>query len=892
MLSGGTFIIGYEGKVKSGVIVPMQNKGTATLSAAGYLYSGTGNDKAGNGTLDMSQTTATSLYEVEIAASSSVDSAVTIKCGGSFVGNTNTKNNLKLFSTESKTTAFTPSVKENDVFELKICANTTYHTLQYNPSSPRFACYGGGQKNVVIYKKTSGGDTPVTPVNLVAPTNLAATNVTATTATLSWDKVEKASSYTLKIGDREIENAVSPYTAEGLTASTEYTWSIKAIGDGSRYISSGYAENVSFTTQKEGTGVIVINADAIADFTNAYKEYEWAIGSFSGKCFAYLSSGNMQFNKTPYVYNTTAIPGRIKSVKITKGGGSGQIWSVYMSDKALTSSEKGEQVGKAQTVSSSYTWIVPKGKNYQYFYIEKGTNSTQISSIEVEYEPAPTLTSLAISGTPTQTTYQEGDAFDPTGLVVTGTYDDGSTQEITSGVTWTVDPEKLTTSTTSVEVMASVGNVTSEVFTVNGLTVKEKVTLIGIEVKGTSAEFWKGDEFNHDGITVTALWSDEAEEDVTSKCEFSTPDMTQAGKQTVTVTYLDGTATYEIEVKTIANTQETAYTVAEAIALIDANKDLKTPVYVKGIVSKIVTPFDSQYGNVSFNVSADGSADGAQFQFFRTQKDAENKYTEDPNIEVGASVIGCGTLFKYKDKNTDEEIYEFSVGNYLVSYTSPCTAQTLTFVAQANDAYWATFSSDKVAFMPSSDVDVYTVVVEGGKLATMSGADEVFGKEGTLTVDGKNVKGYYIPANTGVLLYSLEENLTYYTVDNKTVDAVDADFNMLQPACKAMSEIEDCVFFKLAYNDYKAKTGLGFYYGAADGAAFNVKAGTAYLAVPTANIPSSGVKGFVLDGMETGINGVEAEAGSNAAIYNLQGQRVQRAQHGLYIMNGKKYMVK
>ena len=770
------------------------------------------------------------------------------------------------------TNGLTPAVNDNVVtisasgdFEVTLSAQSRISTIKVN--------------------YTTGGDTPGTPVNLTAPTNLVATNVTATTATLSWDKVENASSYTLKIGEKEIENVVAPYTTEGLTASTEYTWSVKAVGDGSRYISSEYATGEAFSTLKEGVGVIVIDANAIVGFTNKYQEYDWVTGSFSGKCFAYLNSGNMQFNSTPYVYNTTAIPGRIKSVKITKGGGTARSWSVYMSDKVLTSSENGEQVGGAQTISASYTWTVPNGKNYQYFYIKKGSNSTQISSIEVEYEPASTLTSLAISGTPNQTTYQDGEAFDPAGLVVTGTYDDGSTQEITNGVTWKISPEKLTTGTTSVEVKASVGNVTSEVFTVNGLTVKEKVTLIGIEAKGTPVEFWKGDKFSHDGITVTAFWSDESETDVTSDCEFSTPDMATAGKKTVTVTYDKETCTYDIEVKTIENTKETAYTVSEAIALIKAGKDLASQVYVKGIVSKIVTPFDPEYGNVSFNVSFDGSTEGEQFMFFRTRKDAENKFTEDPNIEVGATVIGYGTLDKYNS------IYEFKAGNYLVSYVAPYTAQTLTFVAQSNGAYWATFSSDKVVFMPSNDVDVYTVVVEGNKLTTMSGKDEVFGLEETLSVGGESVKGYYIPANTGVLLYSLEETLTYYTFENKTVDAVDADLNMLQPASKAMSEIDGCVFLKLAYNDYKNKTGLGFYYGKADGSAFDVKAGTAYLAVPTANI-SSGVKGFVLDGMETGINGVEAEAGSNTAIYNLQGQRVQKAQHGLYIVNGKKYMVK
>lgn len=733
---------------------------------------------------------------------------------------------------------------------------------------------------------TTGGDTPGTPVNLTAPTNLVATNVTATTATLSWNKVENASSYTLKIGEKEIENVVAPYTAEGLTASTEYTWSVKAVGDGSRYISSEYATGEAFTTQKEDETATATNEVALSNAlygitTEGSNEIEQSVEKDGLKIVSGCLSSAI--HKTYYAgshirYYTDSY------LKLTAPEGL-LITKVQFVEPAK---EKKWNNGPVPNVGaynkSAKLWT---GSASQIDFSFKDQN--RIAKIIVFYASAPTLTSLAISGTPNQTTYQDGEAFNPAGLVVTGTYDDGSTQEITNGVTWKISPEKLTTGTTSVEVKASVGNVTSEAFTVNGLTVKEKVTLTGIEVKGTPAEFWKGDKFNHDGITVTATWSEGDGTNVTEACEYTGYDMNTAGKQTVTVTYQGKTATYEIEVKTIANTQETAYTVAEAIAYIDAGKDLSSPVYVKGIVSKIVEPFSSKYRNVSFNVSADGSADGAQFQFFRTQKDAENKFTENPNIEVGATVIGCGTLDKYLDKYND--IYEFKAGNYLVSYVAPYTAQTLTFVAQSNGAYWATFSSDKVVFMPSNDVDVYTVVVEGNKLATMSGTEGVFGLEETISVGGESVKGYYIPANTGVLLYSLEETLTYYTFENKTVDAVDAEFNMLQPASKAMSEIDGCVFLKLAYNDYKNKTGLGFYYGKADGSAFDVKAGTAYLAVPTANI-SSGVKGFVLDGMETGINGVEAEAGSNTAIYNLQGQRVQKAQHGLYIVNGKKYMVK
>lgn len=151
LLSGGTFIIGYESDANSGVIVPMRNTATATTTKAGYIYSGI--EKDNEGTIEMSTITDTANYEVTIIASSSVTGAICIKIGDKFIGNANTRNDCKLFEKEANTTSFTPTIGKNDVVTLKITANETYHTLQYNISSPRFAVYGGTQKNVVIYKK-------------------------------------------------------------------------------------------------------------------------------------------------------------------------------------------------------------------------------------------------------------------------------------------------------------------------------------------------------------------------------------------------------------------------------------------------------------------------------------------------------------------------------------------------------------------------------------------------------------------------------------------------------------------------------------------------------------------------------------------------------------------
>lgn len=298
---------------------------------------------------------------------------------------------------------------------------------------------------------------------------------------------------------------------------------------------------------------------------------------------------------------------------------------------------------------------------------------------EVEYSAAPAanLTSIAVSGTPTKITYFDGEAFDPTGLVVTGTYDDGTQKEITDGIVWVKDPEILKLGTTSVDVMASVGNITSDIYTVKGITVKEKVTLIAIEAKGSPAEFWKGDKFNHDGITVTAHWSDESESDVTEQCQFTEPDMTTAGKKTVTVTYENETCTYDIEVKTIENTKETAYTVSDAKKLIDAGKDLASQVYVKGIVSKIDS-YNDTYKSITYWL------DDNTFQVYSGKGLDGKDFTSQDDIEIGANVIICGKIKKFYNN------YEFDKENYLVEYKAP-VEKVLKSIAISGEATKTTY---------------------------------------------------------------------------------------------------------------------------------------------------------------------------------------------------------
>ena len=216
-------------------------------------------------------------------------------------------------------------------------------------------------------------------------------------------------------------------------------------------------------------------------------------------------------------------------------------------------------------------------------------------------------------------------------------------------------------------------------------------------------------------------------------------------------------------------------------------------------------------------------------------------------------------------------------------------AQTLKFIANTSEGYYATFSNEKVTFIPYDVLcEPYTIVVSNGNI------EKTVIKQESADINGEAVKGYFIPANTGVLLYSLAETADYYTVESKTVHALAEGTNMLKPAPANGGEFtaeNDYKYYKLAYDDYEAQTGLGFYWGAENGGAFKVKAGTAYLAVHKTIAASA--KGFTLNGEATGIEGVNANVENAKAIYNLNGQRVaSMAKPGLYIVNGKKVVRK
>ena len=178
-------------------------------------------------------------------------------------------------------------------------------------------------------------------------------------------------------------------------------------------------------------------------------------------------------------------------------------------------------------------------------------------------------------------------------------------------------------------------------------------------------------------------------------------------------------------------------------------------------------------------------------------------------------------------------------------------------------AKYATFYAPVAVTVPAG-VTAHTVTING-EWATLSEALEV------------------IPANTGVVLHS-ETAGTYNLTITEDVEAIEG--NALRGSAAATYYTTAGTYYALAVVEGK----VGFYKDAFNNSRFQNNSHKAYLYVPAANGAAS--YSFRFEGGTTGIENVEVE-NEVKAIYDLTGRRVEAiTAPGIYIVGGKKVLVK
>ena len=191
----------------------------------------------------------------------------------------------------------------------------------------------------------------------------------------------------------------------------------------------------------------------------------------------------------------------------------------------------------------------------------------------------------------------------------------------------------------------------------------------------------------------------------------------------------------------------------------------------------------------------------------------------------------------------------------------------------------------------------YSTLYYGTKNLTVPEGMEAYTVKVTTQVERSTTynAGDVIPAGTGVVLKA--DAGTYEFAVAAEAGAQDAN-NMLRGNDEKAMTTGGTYYYALTLNANKDVDSAGFYWMVANGAAYQAGAHKAYLALDKtftelAEGTQTGVKGFLAlpgDGIVTGIDNMNV--GAHAEIYNLAGQRVQKMQKGIYVVGGKKVMVK
>jgi len=140
--------------------------------------------------------------------------------------------------------------------------------------------------------------------------------------------------------------------------------------------------------------------------------------------------------------------------------------------------------------------------------------------------------------------------------------------------------------------------------------------------------------------------------------------------------YLTAYTEYTEPLVDISNTKETAYTVAQALALAtNPTSDLTKAVYIAGVVYDVKS-FNSTNGTLDIYIKDAGEDN--KFEFYKCAgiyDESLTAFTAADDVQVGDEVIGYGVM-KYFSGGSIWEFDNTATGDYLVELTRPAVAVT------------------------------------------------------------------------------------------------------------------------------------------------------------------------------------------------------------------------
>ena len=129
--------------------------------------------------------------------------------------------------------------------------------------------------------------------------------------------------------------------------------------------------------------------------------------------------------------------------------------------------------------------------------------------------------------------------------------------------------------------------------------------------------------------------------------------------------------------------------VNDYISTLGADKNSDKAIYVKGIICSIKEAPNSQYGNATFYISADGKTSSEQFYVFRCHNLENKKFTDNDVLNVGDEVIIYGKVVNYKGNTPETVQSEAYIYSHSATTEEPEETVEMT-VAEAIEAYSGT----------------------------------------------------------------------------------------------------------------------------------------------------------------------------------------------------------
>ena len=315
-------------------------------------------------------------------------------------------------------------------------------------------------------------------------------------------------------------------------------------------------------------------------------------------------------------------------------------------------------------------------------------------------------------------------------------------------------------------------------------------------------------------------------------------------------------------------TNETAATLGE-FELIDTSEDYNgAPLYEFLVDNKYLSSTTST--NISLATSV---SDKTKWKV---------NFDKDGNVEIDSySTVTASTPRGLLFQNGQ------TIKHYAISNRGTSNYPALQLYQKVTDLAISTLTNGYATFV----TDVPYVMPKGACGYAVTVAPHV----GVITKTEAYTEGSQVPAQTALLIGGAPGTDYYPAVLKEDVTATYSGENYMEGRRTAEGYTNSqkgvaVYYYKLALNSASKP---GFYYGAADGAAFQLtKPTTAYLAVPQSITP---VNGYLIDfdGEETGISTIAPTNGNaDGAIYNLNGirmtQTLRNLPKGVYIVNGKK----